>query len=79
MQSFDRQIHSLIFSGNKATVKNKFDNCEEYVINCCRNVFDPTCSRGYCVSKTPINADVSNFKNFEVQYLNNQTSDNPGP
>ena len=30
MQSFDREIQSLIFPGNKATGQNKFDNCEEY-------------------------------------------------
>ena len=29
MQSFDRQILSLIFPGNKATNQNKIDNCEE--------------------------------------------------
>ena len=28
--SFDREIQSLIFLGNKATDQNKFDNCEEY-------------------------------------------------
>ena len=31
MQSFDREIQSLIFPGNKAIDYNKFDNCEEYV------------------------------------------------
>ena len=30
MQSFDRDIQSLIFPGNKATDQNEFDNCEEY-------------------------------------------------
>ena len=30
MQSFDGEIQSLIFTGNKATDQNKFDNCEEY-------------------------------------------------
>ena len=30
MQSFDRDIESLIFPGNKATDQNKCDNCEEY-------------------------------------------------
>ena len=30
MQSFDREIQSLISPGNKATDQNKFDNCEEY-------------------------------------------------
>ena len=30
MQSFDREIQSLIFPGNKATDQNKFDNYEEY-------------------------------------------------
>ena len=29
MQSFDREIQSLIFLGSKATDQNKFDNCEE--------------------------------------------------
>ena len=29
MQSFDREIQSMIFPGNKATDQNKFDNCEE--------------------------------------------------
>ena len=31
MQSFDREIQSLIFPGNKATDQNKFDNCESAV------------------------------------------------
>ena len=35
--------------------------------NCCRNVFDPTCTWRYCMSKTAINADVSTSENFEVQ------------
>ena len=30
MQSFDRDIQSLVFPANKATDQNKFDNCEEY-------------------------------------------------
>ena len=30
MQSFDREIQSLIFPGNKATDQNEFDNHEEY-------------------------------------------------
>ena len=30
MQSFDREIQSLIFPGNKATDQNKFDNYQEY-------------------------------------------------
>ena len=30
MQSFDSEIQLLIFSGNKLTGENKFDNCEEY-------------------------------------------------
>ena len=30
MQSFDLEIQSLIFPGNKAIDQNKFDNCEEY-------------------------------------------------
>ena len=30
MQSFDHEIQSLMFPGNKATDPNKFDNCEEY-------------------------------------------------
>ena len=30
MQSFDREIQSLIFPGNKATDQNKFNNGEEY-------------------------------------------------
>ena len=29
MQSFDREIQSLIFPGNKAADQNKFDNYEE--------------------------------------------------
>ena len=29
MQTFDREIQSLVFPGNKATDQNKFDNCEE--------------------------------------------------
>ena len=28
--SFDRETQSMIFSGNKATDQNKFDNCEDY-------------------------------------------------
>ena len=30
MQSSDCEIQSLIFPGNKATDRNKFDYCEEY-------------------------------------------------
>ena len=30
MQSFDHEIQSLMFPGNKATDQNKFGNCEEY-------------------------------------------------
>ena len=30
MQSFDHEIQSVIFPGNKVTDQNKFDNCEEY-------------------------------------------------
>ena len=30
MQSFDHEIQSLIFLGNKATDQDKFRNCEEY-------------------------------------------------
>ena len=30
MQSFDHEIQSLIFLGNKATDQIKFDDCEEY-------------------------------------------------
>ena len=41
MQSFDREIQLLISPGNKATDQNELDNCEP---NCCRNVFDPTCT-----------------------------------
>ena len=30
MQSFDRDIQSFIFLGNKAIDQNEFDNCKEY-------------------------------------------------
>ena len=30
MQSFDRELQSLIFPGNKVADQNKSDNCEEY-------------------------------------------------
>ena len=30
MQSFDLEIQSLIFPGNKATDQNKLASCEEY-------------------------------------------------
>ena len=30
MQSFDREIQSLIFPGNKEIDQNKLDNCKEY-------------------------------------------------
>ena len=29
MKSFDHEVQSLIFPGNKATDQNNFDNCEE--------------------------------------------------
>ena len=39
---FDLEVQSLIFPENKATDRNKFDNCEKIralELNCCRNNF----------------------------------------
>ena len=83
MQSFDREVQSLIFLGNKATDTNKSDNCEE-----CKHqnqivaetFFDPTCNWIYCMSKTAINADDSTSEKLQsaILYLNNQASDHHG-
>ena len=81
MQSFDHEIQSFIIPGNgKELVKINLIIVKNRTPeqNWCRTVSDLTCTWRYCMSKTAINAGVSTSESFNVQYLNNQTSDHPG-
>ena len=81
MQSFDSEIKSLIFPGNKTTDQNQFDNCEEYEHpnQIVAETFLIRLILGdICISKTAINADVSTSEKLRSAILSNQGSNHPG-